>query len=239
MYPLFFVRILEAIMFENISRYIGLFVVSVALTACATTATKEETQTLVRDSETTLNNFRNDPEMKWFRDNIKKAKAVLVSPRIVQAGFVVGGSTGKAVAMSHTEGKSDWAGPAFYRVSTGSVGFQAGAQASETVILMMTEKAVNSLLSSSFKMGGDVSFAVGPVGAGAGSQVNADMVVFTRSKGLYGGLNLDGTAISVSEDDNAAYYGKPATPVDILVKHSVTNPNSASLQKSIATTTAP
>jgi lipid-binding SYLF domain-containing protein len=136
----------------------------------------------------------------------------------------VGGSGGPALLIARTSSGAGWTGPAFYRIAAGTVGLQAGAQASEMVALVMTEKGVNSLLSTSFKLGGDVSVAAGPVGAGTGAPINADMVVYTRSKGLYGGLNLDGTVISVDDGRNHAYYGRAATPVDILVTHSVSNP---------------
>ncbi|HEU5436086.1 MAG TPA: lipid-binding SYLF domain-containing protein, partial [Telluria sp.] len=99
-----------------------------------------------------------------------------------------------------------------------SLGLQAGAQAVEMVALVMTEKAVNSLLSNSFKLGADVSVAAGPVGSGAGSQINADIVSYVRSTGLYGGLNLDGSVITIDEEGNRSFYGQPTTPVDILVK---------------------
>ncbi len=88
-----------------------------------------------------------------------------------------------------------WAGPAFYDLGTASVGFQAGVEVSEAIIVVMTDKGLNSLLSSSFKMGGDASVAAGPVGAGAKSTVTADLITFTRAKGVYGGVNLDGTVV--------------------------------------------
>ena len=102
------------------------------------------------------------------------------------------------------------------------------------VALVMTDKARNSLLSTSFKLGGDVSIAVGPIGAGTGAPVTADMVVFTRAKGLYGGINLDGTVITINDDDNRVFYGRPVTPVDILIKHIATSPNSAPLSRSLS-----
>jgi len=101
------------------------------------------------------------------------------------------------------------------------------------VALIMTEKALNSLLSTSFKLGGDVSIAVGPVGAGTGAPITADMVVYTRSKGLYGGINLDGTVISLDDARNRAYYGRAVTPVEILVTRSVSNPSGATLAHAI------
>ncbi len=91
------------------------------------------------------------------------------------------------------------------------------------VTLVMTDKGMNSLLSSSFKVGGDASVAAGPVGAGAKSDVVADLITFSRSKGLYGGLNLDGTVISTNDDWNKAYYGKAVTPPDILTLGSAHN----------------
>jgi lipid-binding SYLF domain-containing protein len=97
------------------------------------------------------------------------------------------------------------------------------------VALIMTDNALNSLMSTSFKLGGEVSVAAGPVGAGTGAPITADMVVYTRSKGLYGGINLDGTVITIDEERNRAYYGQAATPVDILVTRSVANPYSAPL----------
>jgi lipid-binding SYLF domain-containing protein len=101
-------------------------------------------------------------------------------------------------------------------------------------MLVMTEKALNSFLSNKFKLGGDASVAAGPVGAGAQSDVKADVYTFARSKGLYGGLNFDGTAVTVNGDWNKAYYGKAVTPVDILVRHSVTNPDANALKAEVA-----
>jgi lipid-binding SYLF domain-containing protein len=157
----------------------------------------------------------------------------MVCPKILQAGFIVGGSGGRCVVLARSRAASGWNGPAFYRITTGSFGLQAGAQASEMVALIMTEKALNSLLSTSFKLGGDVSVAAGPVGAGAGAPVTADMVSFVRSKGLYGGINLDGSVITIEEGGNQAFYGRPVTPVDILIKGSARSSLGTSLVRAI------
>jgi len=200
------------------------------LAACSSTPpTKDDTQARVDAAQTTLANFRRDPDMTWFRDHVGSAKALLISPQIVQAGFIVGGSGGSAVVIARNRSGTGWNGPAFYRLAQGSIGLQAGAQASEMVALIMTDKALNSLLATTFKLGGDVSVAAGPIGAGTGAPVTADMIVYTRSKGLYGGVNVDGTVIDVDEGRNRAYYGQPATPVDILVTRSVSNPGGARL----------
>lgn len=202
---------------------------ALVLAGCASTPTRDDSQARVDAAQTTLQNFMRDPDMSWFREHVGSAKAVLISPQIVQAGFIVGGAGGPALVIARNRSGTGWNGPAFYRIAAGSIGLQAGAQSSEMVALIMSEKALDSLLSTSFKLGGDVSIAAGPVGAGTGAPVTADMVVYTRSKGLYGGVNLDGTVISVDERRNQAYYGQATTPVDILVTRSVSNPYGASL----------
>lgn len=202
---------------------------ALGLAACAGQPTWDETQARVDAARVTLDNFVRDPDMRWFREQMGRAKAVLISPQIVQAGFIAGGSGGPAVLISRNG--SGWNGPAFYRIASGTIGLQAGAQASEMVALVLTGKGLNSLLSTSFKLGGDVSVAAGPVGVGAGAEINADMVVYTRSKALYGGLNLDGTVISVDDGRNHACYGRAATPVDILVTRSVSNPHGQMLSQ--------
>ena len=170
--------------------------------------------------------------MTWLQQNIGRAKAVLIAPEIVKAGFIFGGSGGRAVLIAKEGGK--WHGPSFYTMATASVGFQAGVQVSENVTLVMTEKGMNSMLAANFKIGGDASVAAGPVGAGAKSDITADLVSFSRAKGVYGGVNLDGTLVNLSDDWNQAYYGKPVQPVDILIKGAASNKGAAKLLGDVA-----
>jgi lipid-binding SYLF domain-containing protein len=200
-----------------------------ALTAAAVIAfqpaaqAQADQQNLVGEAETTFSNFVRDPDMKWFQQNVGRAKAVLIAPQIVKAGFIFGGSGGRAVLIAKDAKSGKWVGPAFYALATASVGFQAGVSVSETITLVMTDKGMNSLLSPSFKMGGDASVAAGPVGAGATSNIVADLIAFSRAKGVYGGLNLDGTVVNTSDDWNEAYYGKKVQSPDILIRMSVQN----------------
>jgi lipid-binding SYLF domain-containing protein len=184
-----------------------------------------EPQELVDASQATLSNFMRDPDMTWLQRNIGKAKGVLVAPVVVKAGYIFGGSGGRAVLYSRNANGS-WQGPAFYNMGAASVGFQAGVSVSETVTLVMTDKGMKSLMEPTVKLGGDASVAAGPVGAGAASDITTDFVAFARSKGLYGGLNLEGSVIATSEDWNKAYYGKAITPSDILATGKARNPQS-------------
>jgi lipid-binding SYLF domain-containing protein len=208
------------------------------LGGCASTGTPDEARGTADAAQATLNRFIKDPDMSWLRENLPRAKAILISPRILQAGFIVGGSGGNAVLHARTTGGHGWTGPAFYKMGTGSIGLQIGAEAAEMVALVLTEKALNSFLSNSFKLGGDVSVAAGPVGAGTGAPVTADMVVYVRAKGLYGGLNMSGSVITVDDGANQAFYGRPVTPVEILVKQSATNAIGNGLARDVERATA-
>ena len=188
---------------------------------------------LVTEAQTTLSNFMRDPDQTWIHDNIGRAKALLIVPQIVKAGFIFGGSGGQGVLVARN-GKA-WAGPAFYDLATASVGFQAGVEVSEAIIVVMTDKGLNSLLATTFKVGGDASIAAGPVGAGAKSTVTADLVSFTRSKGVYGGLNLDGTIVHTSGSWNDAYYQRRnVLPPDIVMRHTVRSPKAGPLLTQVA-----
>src|SRR5690606_25890318 len=116
--------------------------------------------------QATLDNFQRDPEMTWFRDNVKQARAVIISPRVTRAGLVFGGSGGEAVVLARDPARGGWSAPAFYNIGAGSVGFQFGLDVSEVVMLVMTDRAFNALLSPTFRIGADASIAAGPVGVG-------------------------------------------------------------------------
>ena len=199
-------------------------------------ATKAEAQKEVAGAGQTLDHFTADPDMNWFREHAKEAKGLFVCHQVVKAGFIFGGSGGRAVLVAR-EGQT-WAGPAFYDLATASVGFQAGVEVSEALIMVMTDKGLNSLMSSSFKIGGDASVAAGPVGAGAKSTVTADLVTFTRSKGVYGGVNLDGTVVYSNVKWNDAYYGgNNILPPDIVIRRTARTPRAAPLLNEVANAT--
>ncbi len=216
------------------NRYMSIALVAFASFGLAATSAQaqSEQQNFVNQADATLTNFMRDPEMKWLQQNLHRAKAVIIAPEIVKAGFIIGGSGGRALVLAKAGGK--WVGPSFYTMATASVGFQAGVAVSEMVTLVMTDKGFNSLLAANFKMGGDASVAAGPVGAGAKSDIAADLITFTRAKGVYGGLNLDGTLVNLSDEWNKAYYGKVVLPPDILIKASVSNKGADKLLADIA-----
>jgi lipid-binding SYLF domain-containing protein len=211
---------------------IGLFALGVCVSAAQADdkATAEET---VTSAAKTFNTFVADPDMTWFRDHIKNAKAVMIVPQLVKAGFIFGGSGGTGVVSVHDDATGDWSYPSFATVGSVSWGLQAGAEAAEVVLMAMTVKGRDSLLSTKAQLGADASVAAGPVGAGA-QAATVDILQFSRSKGIFGGLTLEGSVVGVREKLNHAYYGQPVQPVDILISRTVTNPQAAPLLKALA-----
>jgi lipid-binding SYLF domain-containing protein len=208
-----------------------------AVTFAPAAYAQADQQKLVAQSQTTFSTFLRDPDMTWFQQNVGRAKGILISPEVLKAGFIFGGSGGRAVLIAKDPKTGKWVGPAFYALATASVGFQAGVQVSEMITLVMSDKGMNSLLLPSFKMGPDASVAVGPVGAGAKSNLAADLIAFSRAKGVYGGLNVDGTVVNTSDDWNEAYYGKKVASPDILVRMSVHNKGADALLAEITKAT--
>jgi lipid-binding SYLF domain-containing protein len=195
-----------------------------------------ELKDLVERSKTTLENFMADSNMAWFQDHLHEAKGIFIVPRMWKGGFIFAGEGGSGVFLVKND-TGVWSEPAFYTMAAASGGFQAGLQVSEIVLLVMSQRGVESMLSSTFKLGADASVAVGPVGAGiegSTAVLSADMVTFARAKGLFGGISLEGAVVAVRDESNRNYYGKDVRPTDILVKRAVSNPHSGGLRVALA-----
>lgn len=196
----------------------------------AAAAEPVEQQGTVDKALVTFRNFMADKELEWFHNNLKDAKALLIVPNLLKAGFILGGSGGSGVLVARDENTGDWSQPAFYTIGSVTFGLQIGGESAEVIMMIRTQKALDALFTTKFKLGGDTSVAAGPVGVGAKSGVTADIVSFAKSKGLYAGLNLEGAVVKVSDKSNKAYYKKKASPVDIIVKKTVSNPGSNNLR---------
>lgn len=190
---------------------------------------------LVDEALITFNKFKSDPQMEWFNAHIRDSKGILIVPELIKAGFILGGSGGRAVLMVCDEKTGEWSQPVFYSIGAASFGLQIGAQSAEMILLVRTQNALDSLYATSFKLGADTSVAVGPVGVGASDKgVAADLLSFSYAMGAFAGIALDGSVIDVNDDWNKAYYGKEVRPTDILVKKEVSNPHSDALRKALA-----
>lgn len=183
---------------------------------------------VVRSSEITLQHFMDDPEMARFRELAPLARGVFVAPGVWEAGIGIGGSGGSGLLVIRDKSSGLWRGPAFYSLGSASLGLQLGVQKSEVVLLIMTQNGVNAMLSSGLKLGAGASVAAGPVGKGT-SVSTADILSYSRSKGAFGGVTLNGEVLAVNLDLNKAYYGQSLDSVDILVRNIAPTEQSAGL----------
>ena len=196
----------------------------------------QEAQRLVEKARFTVESFAGDPNMGILRELVKTAKGVYVAPQVLRGAFIIGASGGSGVLLAR-DAAGQWGGPAFYTIGEASFGLQIGGEASEVVLLAMTERGVSKLLSTSVKLGADVSIAAGPVGGGVRGEtagLSADIISFARSKGLYGGISVEGAIVATRDGLNKAYYGQPVTPTDILIRRQASNPQAAQLIQAVA-----
>jgi lipid-binding SYLF domain-containing protein len=166
---------------------------------------------------------------------LDKAECVAVFPEVLKAGFIVGGRGGRGVASCRTP--QGWSAPAFFSLGGGSIGLQIGAQSTDFILLFMNKDGMNSLLADKFELGADASVAAGPVGRQVGAstdlKMDAQILSYSRSKGLFAGLELKGVVIKSDKDDMQDVYGAGVTAKEVLQENKVTAPASV---RALATT---
>lgn len=168
------------------------------------------TEDRLQASGTVLNEIMAAPDKGIPEEVLTGAKCIAVIPSMGKGGFIVGGEHGRGVVTCQT--KSGWSAPAFISIGGGNIGFQAGAQSVDLVLLFMNDAGVQKLLSSKFELSGEASAAAGPVGrhasAGTDWKMNTEALSYSRSKGLFAGVAVDGAKIQQDNDSTKAFYGK-------------------------------
>jgi SH3 domain-containing YSC84-like protein 1 len=151
---------------------------------------------------------------------LNKAECVVVVPGMKKGGFIVGGSFGRGAVTCRTKDKTGWTAPAMVELGGGSVGLQIGGEATDVVMLIMNREGIDSLLKNKFTLGGDASVAAGPVGREATAETDAALkakiLSYSRSRGVFGGVSLQGTTLHQDEGAIKAVYGKQLNASDIL-----------------------
>jgi len=193
-------------------------------------------QQIVDRARATVENLRNDPDLE-LGPMLERAKAVLIFPSLIKAGFILGGEAGNGVLLvRHEDG--EWSYPAFYTITSGSVGLQIGAQDAEVIFTIMTEQGLDQVLKTQFKLGADASIAVGPKGVGleaaTTAALGADIYSFAKAKGAYGGGSFEGSYFHVREEWNRLYYGQPVSVREIVIDRVVSNPDADALRQALA-----
>jgi len=206
------------------------FILSVLLIGGTLYAANKE-QKRLENSGVVMQEIMNTPE-NIPREILEKADCVIVFPSVLKAAFVVGGSYGRGAMVCRTGGefKGPWGAPAMYALEGGSIGFQIGGQATDLILLIMNERGASSILNSKVKLGADASVAAGPLGRDASADTDAymrsEVLSYSRSRGLFAGVSLEGSTLRPDDDATADVYGRKLTAREIVLGGKVRTPAS-------------
>lgn len=172
--------------------------------------TKEDADVIVEKSRAVVEEMMLSIDKNIPRYLIERSAGLVIVPDMIKGGFVVGGSYGKGVVVAYKDGV--WSGPAFVYIGGGSVGFQIGIQSTDLILVVIGQETMNSFLKTRFKLGGDVAIAAGPLGAGATAAMEGNLkggiYSYSRAKGLFAGISLEGAGMGTDFDLNRAYYNR-------------------------------
>ncbi|HEY0182798.1 MAG TPA: lipid-binding SYLF domain-containing protein [Rhodopila sp.] len=201
-------------------------------TACSA-STPGEQQTLVDRAALTIQDMMTQTVSHDPQDLLRRAKGVMICPRIFKAGFFFGGEGGNCVLLARA-GNGTWSYPAFYTIGSGSFGLQIGIEDSEVLMLIMTDHGLNAVLDSQIKLGANAGIAIATIGAGiqgsTTAAVGADIVAFASSRGLFGGIALEGSVMSAQTPWNQSYYGQPYAARQLVMQMQGSNPGADPLR---------
>ncbi len=211
----------------------ALVAIVLAIISCGTAFSAEETREAERleKAATIVNEVMGTPEKGIPKDLLNKAVCVGVIPSQKKVALGLGGSFGRGCLVCRRGGNGPWGAPSMFTVGGPSIGFQIGGQATDFIIVVMNAKGAQKLLASKTKLGADASVAGGPVGrtseAATDAALHAEMLTYSRSRGLFAGLSLEGQVVKQDHDGNARLYGHKVEPKDILFKGAVGVPGAA------------
>lgn len=195
-------------------------------------------RSVLNESISAVYSVRSDENFKEnFNKYLRRAKGVLIVPEFLKGGFIVGGAYGNGLLMSRDR-NGDWSAPAFYRMGAGSLGFQIGAQQVEMIFMIMTDRGLTSLMNDEFKLGANVGVTFVTKGANleaaTTSNMQNDILAFAHAKGAYGGVSVEGAVIKPRADWNQAFYGRGASPKDIVLDRRYPNPEAEALWEALS-----
>jgi len=200
---------------------LGLAVLSMAFAPIRIAADTDEADR-VRESVTVFNEIMGAPDKAIPNSVLSKAEGIAIFPGTLKGGFVVGAQHGRGIISARLESTREWSAPGFMTLTGGSIGAQIGAQAVDVVLVVMSRRGLTNLVSNEFKVGADAGVAAGPVGreatVGTDVTMRAEILSYSRARGLFAGINLNGSSIRGDDDANQRFYGKPLKTADIIFK---------------------
>jgi lipid-binding SYLF domain-containing protein len=208
---------------------------ALAVTVFAPAAQAADTRSVLAHADATVSDLRHDSVFGNARDSLRHARAVLIIPGLVKGGFIFGAEGGDGVLLART--RHGWSSPAFYSMGSASFGLQIGLEQAQLVMIINTDRALRALERSKFKFGANAGLTVVTLGAGAGAASSADLsgdiIIWSKSKGAYGGITVNGSVVAPEDDTNADFYGHSVTVPEIL-HNNVSNPETKRLQDNLA-----
>lgn len=184
----------------------------------AAAAPRADQVDLVKRSYAVLDEARHDPEFGDSRRLFETARGVMVVPQLIKGGFWIGGEGGNGILMARHGNR--WSNPAFYTIASASFGLQIGLEVAQVVLFVMSQRGLNAWMQDEVKLGGQAGLTVLVVGSNASAAATAnagvDVIAWAKAKGAYAGITLEGSIIKPRNEWNAAYYGRPLTPVQVL-----------------------
>ena len=195
-----------------------------------------EAKDIVDSSKITIQRLIRSPETPQVKALLARAEGVMIFPQILKGAFFIGGEGGSGVMMSKLANGA-WSYPAFYSMGSVSFGLQIGGQSSEAVLLIMTQRGLDSIINDQVKLGADISAAAGPVGIGTEAStttaIGADIYVYSLNKGLFIGAALEGAVIAKRTYWNQVFYKGTYTPSQIVRKNRTSNPDADPLRAAV------
>lgn len=198
---------------------ISLLAAFIALPAIASASDRDDDVKRIDKSTQVFKEIMNIPDKGIPNELLESAKCIAIIPGEVKFAFMLGGNYGRGIATCHT-GNNGWSAPMFVALGGGSVGYQIGGSSTDIIMLFMNDRALQSLLSDKFKLGGDASVAAGPVGRHAAAdtdlKLKAEVLTYSRARGVFAGVSLDGAVVHTDKSGDRAMYGDDATHRQIL-----------------------
>jgi len=224
---------MRRLVIPRLSRAVVLLGVTALLASPAAARADNDEEKRVTESMAVLETLVRAPDQGIPEHILTRAEAIVVIPSLVKGGFIVGAQHGRGIMSVRNRDTNTWSAPGFVALTGGSIGWQIGVQATDLVLLVMNRDGVKDLLDTEFKVGANASVAAGPVGrtgeASTDASLSAQILAYSRTRGLFAGLALEGASLRIDRDANEKFYGKGVSKDEMVRGVSITTPAGSSL----------
>ena len=206
--------------FPRLSRAVAMTAAALLMASAGPARAQDDEQKRTTDAAAVLETLVRAPDQEIPQHILERAEAIVVIPSLVKGGFIIGAQHGRGVMSVRNRDTNRWSAPGFVALTGGSIGWQIGVQSVDLVLLVMNTEGVKDLLDNEFKLGANVSVAAGPVGrqgeASTDASLTAQILAYSRAKGLFAGLTLEGASLRIDRDANTNFYATSISTDDMI-----------------------